>query len=643
MQDGVRLLPIASRKEIPPMTLLKWGLLSTARINRRLMPAIRAVDRAELVAVASRSHDRAEAYAREWDIPRAHGSYEALLDDPGIDAVYISLPNSLHAEWTVRAARAGKHVLCEKPLCLGVAECDEIVAAAESAGVVVAEALMYLYHPLLHRAQQLVKEGALGQITLVRGAYTFFLDRLNDVRWRPELGGGALWDVGSYPVSFIRWIAGEPEEVFGWQTLSASGVDMTFAGLLRYENGILGLFDSGFRQQFRVHAEVTGTEGTLVLVGVAGVLRSLVFPFHPRSVHSPGSAAVLILPVSAGGYLLVRVQALIPVLSEQRWIMVLAAVALLAGGLLAWTWAAGTKARRGDRPIVGQFWAGALVQQTAYTLAFGLLVVGVVPWPLVNLVLALAALTIWWDSLQEPVAGSRSEWIERSQRRIGSWLAATKSYITVRLPILGRWRDSWLDRQGIALLPGIALASLAGVPFTTGARGRWSYYAAWLQRGDASLLVAMAADVLLMAGLWLALGATVEQARTQRLRPSALLAILALVITVVILGIAPGAFGSDTGLREAGRPGVSVWGLGLLYALPWLLGVWLARLKRPQESHLDRVSEVVALDWLYGAASWVGRRLEGALHWLGNVGEGEGWWGWALIVLALGVILLIAR
>jgi xylose dehydrogenase (NAD/NADP) len=244
---------------------LRWGLLSTARINRRLIPAIRAVERAELAAVASRSHDRAEAYAREWDIPRAHGSYEALLDDPGIEVVYISLPNSFHAEWTVRAARAGKHVLCEKPLCLSTAECDEIMAAADSAGVVVAEAIMYLYHPLLRKAQQLVKGGALGQITLVRGAFTFFLDRLNDVRWRPELGGGALWDVGSYPVSFIRWIAGEPEEVFGWQTLSASGVDMTFAGLLRYDNGILGLFDSGFRQQFRVQAEVTGTEGTLVL------------------------------------------------------------------------------------------------------------------------------------------------------------------------------------------------------------------------------------------------------------------------------------------------------------------------------------------------------------------------------------------
>jgi D-xylose 1-dehydrogenase (NADP+, D-xylono-1,5-lactone-forming) len=244
---------------------LRWGLLCTARINRRLIPAIRAAKRAELLAVASRSQATADAYAAEWGIPRAHGSYEALLSDPDIDIVYVSLPNSLHAEWAVRAAWFGKHVLCEKPLALSVAECDQIIAAAESAGVVVAEAVMYLYHPLLYKVQQLVKAGAVGQVTLVRGSFSFFLDRLHDVRWRPELGGGSLWDVGSYPLSFIRWTAGEPEHVFGWQTLSAGGVDATFAGLLRYDNGVLGTFDCGFRQQFRTQAEVAGTEGTLLV------------------------------------------------------------------------------------------------------------------------------------------------------------------------------------------------------------------------------------------------------------------------------------------------------------------------------------------------------------------------------------------
>ncbi|HEM62191.1 MAG TPA: Gfo/Idh/MocA family oxidoreductase, partial [Chloroflexi bacterium] len=122
---------------------LRWGLLSTARINRLVIPSIHAAERAELVGVASRSQERAEACAAEWDIPRAYGSYQSLLDDPGVDVIYISLPNSLHAEWAVRAAAAGKHVLCEKPLAVNAAACDEIIAAGEAAGVVVIEAVMY--------------------------------------------------------------------------------------------------------------------------------------------------------------------------------------------------------------------------------------------------------------------------------------------------------------------------------------------------------------------------------------------------------------------------------------------------------------------------------------------------------------------
>jgi xylose dehydrogenase (NAD/NADP) len=249
----------------PDEAVLKWGLLSTARINRRLIPAVRAAERVELVAVASRGQARADAYAAEWGIPRAHGSYDALLDDPDVDVVYISLPNSLHAEWTVRAAHAGKHVLCEKPLAVTVTECDQIIAAAESTGVVVIEAVMYLHHPLLHKAKELVQDGAVGQVMLIRGALSIFLDRPGDVRWKPELGGGSLWDVGSYPVSFIRWMAGEPEQVFGWHTLSNSGVDATFAGLLRCKDGVLGVFDCGFRHQFRTQAEIVGTEGAMIV------------------------------------------------------------------------------------------------------------------------------------------------------------------------------------------------------------------------------------------------------------------------------------------------------------------------------------------------------------------------------------------
>lgn len=245
---------------------LRWGLLSTARINRRLIPAIRATHRAELLAVASRDLERARSYAAEWEIPRAYGSYEELLQDPKVDAIYISLPNRYHAEWTVKAAQAGKHVLCEKPLALSVAECDQIIAAARTAGVIAIEAVMYLHHPWLAKMREMVLDGAIGDVSLVRGAFSFFLERPDDVRLDPELGGGSLWDVGSYPVSFIRWIAGEPDEVFGWQTLLESGVDATFAGLLRYERGVLGAFDCSFRQSFHLLAEVAGADGTLALI-----------------------------------------------------------------------------------------------------------------------------------------------------------------------------------------------------------------------------------------------------------------------------------------------------------------------------------------------------------------------------------------
>jgi xylose dehydrogenase (NAD/NADP) len=243
----------------------RWGLLSTARINRRLIPAIRAAAGNELVGVASRELGVAAEYAAEWGISRIFGSYQEMLDSDLVDAVYVSLPNSLHAEWAVRAAQAGKHVLCEKPLAVSLDECDQIMAVAEASGVVVAEAVMYLYHPLIAQLAEIVGSGALGEIQLVKGAFSFLLDRPDDVRWQPGLGGGSLWDVGSYPVSFIRRVLGEPQEVFGWQRLSESGVDESFAGLLRYASGALGVFDSGFRHAFRVEAEVVGSQATLRL------------------------------------------------------------------------------------------------------------------------------------------------------------------------------------------------------------------------------------------------------------------------------------------------------------------------------------------------------------------------------------------
>src|SRR5512133_1849587 len=208
---------------------LNWGVLSTARINRALIKPLTASKRTRLLAVASRSLSSAESYAREWKIPRAHGSYEALLADPEIDVIYNSLPNHLHAEWTIKALHAGKHVLCEKPIALTLAEVDAMTQAAKETGKVLAEAFMYRHHPQTLKAKEIVDSGALGELQLIRGAFTFTLTREGDIRSKKETGGGSIWDIGCYPISYARMIVGaEPVEVFGWQVTSAGGVDDSF-------------------------------------------------------------------------------------------------------------------------------------------------------------------------------------------------------------------------------------------------------------------------------------------------------------------------------------------------------------------------------------------------------------------------------
>jgi predicted dehydrogenase len=243
----------------------RWGLLSTARINRAIIPPLRASERHTLVAVASRDPARAAVYAREWEIPRVHDSYDALLADPEIDAIYNPLPNALHAFWTIRAARAGKHVLCEKPLATTVSDVDAIAEAAAAAGVVVTEAFMYRHHPQTLRLQALLAEGAIGAVQLIRSAFTFILTRPEDPRWDPRMGGGSLWDVGCYPVSMSRLLAGsEPDEVFGRSRLAPGGVDDAFAGHIVF-GGIVAQLDCGFRAPFRTHLEVVGTDGVITV------------------------------------------------------------------------------------------------------------------------------------------------------------------------------------------------------------------------------------------------------------------------------------------------------------------------------------------------------------------------------------------
>jgi xylose dehydrogenase (NAD/NADP) len=249
------------------MKKLRWGLLSTAHINRALLPPLRASARNELTAVASRNLGRAQAYAKERDIPRAFGTYEAMLADPDVDVIYNSLPNGLHTEWTIKAAQAGKHILCEKPLAVTVEEVDAMTAAAKKAGVVLMEAFMYRHHPQTLKVKELIEGGAIGMLQVMHGSFTFKITNENedDVRLSSSLGGGSIWDIGCYPISYARLIAGaEPIEVFGWQITGArSGVDETFTGQLRFPNNVYALFDCGFRTPFRAHMELVGNEGSL--------------------------------------------------------------------------------------------------------------------------------------------------------------------------------------------------------------------------------------------------------------------------------------------------------------------------------------------------------------------------------------------
>ncbi len=245
--------------------MTRWGILSTARINLKVLPGAKASDRVDLVAVASRDQARAEAYAREHGIERAYGSYEALLEDPDVEAVYISLPNGLHVEWSIRALEAGKHVLCEKPLTRHAHDAEAAFDAADSAGRLLMEAFMYRHNPQTRRLKELVESGAIGRLQLIRSAFSFTARDPEDVRLLSELDGGSLMDVGCYCVSGSRLLAGEPERVYGEQVLAERGVDARFSGTMRFAGGVVAQFDSGLVLPERDELEAIGDEGSLFL------------------------------------------------------------------------------------------------------------------------------------------------------------------------------------------------------------------------------------------------------------------------------------------------------------------------------------------------------------------------------------------
>jgi predicted dehydrogenase len=243
--------------------------LSTAQIGlNQFIPAVRVSDLGRVVAIASRDAARAASAAQRLDIPRAHGSYDDLLRDDQVEAVYIGLPNSMHREWTIRCAQVGKHVLCEKPVARITASAREMADVCRAAGVVYMEAFMYRHHPQQGQARALIAQGTIGEPRLARASFCFHLARPNgNIRVSEELEGGALMDVGCYTVNVARLVFGaEPEEVTAQQRVAPEfGVDMTFAALLRFPGGRLACIDSSFDVGSGGRYEVSGPEGSITV------------------------------------------------------------------------------------------------------------------------------------------------------------------------------------------------------------------------------------------------------------------------------------------------------------------------------------------------------------------------------------------
>jgi predicted dehydrogenase len=245
---------------------VRWGIVSTAGINQRVLPEVRESPQVELLAVASRSQESADRYAAQEGIPRAHGSYEALLADEDVEAVYIPLPNSMHVEWTLKALEAGKHVLCEKPMSRRAAEVERAFDAAARVGRILSEGFMYRHHPQSRQAKELVEAGEIGELRVLRASFGFTLGRAGDVRLSADLDGGSLMDVGCYCVSGTRLFAGEPEIAIGRQVVGPSGVDVRFTGTLVFPGDLLAHFDCGFDVPGNSLLEAVGEAGKPVLL-----------------------------------------------------------------------------------------------------------------------------------------------------------------------------------------------------------------------------------------------------------------------------------------------------------------------------------------------------------------------------------------
>jgi hypothetical protein len=408
----------------------------------------------------------------------------------------------------------------------------------------------------------------------------------------------------------------------------------------------------------------------LMLMSAAGVLRLMAFPLHPRELNTPENAALLTLPIGTGIYLLYLAQTHAPILVGQQWTLAIGGVSLLAGGLLTWagrsesTMAVSRNQREhvhiseqdhveeseqdGQHvPAMAGIWSGIAIHQTGFALTYGALLGTAVPWPLINLAIALGAVAIWWDSQSGETSFSTLGFFQPVKHWLEPRLAGLRASVFARFPAMGDWGESRLVGSWRVLPLAVVLVSLIGLPGTVGAQGRWRLYATLLDDGKAMLLMgALIADVFLCAGLWSLLSIALKGGRTRRLQIAPTFVMMALAALSIALGLAPTRLVGSLGLgtARANKPlGASVWGVGIIFVLPWLLGSWVARTSTGLVGgrHLRSVRNLVSLAWLFRAASWSAQRLANLVHWLGQLGEGEGWWGWALIVLVLGTMYLV--
>jgi xylose dehydrogenase (NAD/NADP) len=270
---------------------IRWGVLGYARIaSESLIPAIQRSSNSKFHAIASREASKMAECRARFNVVKTYHGYDELLRDPEVDAVYIPLPNALHHEWTIKAANNGKHILCEKPLALNATECREMIDACAANKVTLMEAFMYRYTDRTRKVLDVLRSGALGEIKFISSTFRFLLANPDSIKFKPELGGGALYDVGCYPVNFTCMVAdeiarsqsGKKESVgalpksISTECVRMNGVDMIFSALLKYPSGLIASLNCGFNSQKRIYSEIVGAKGALEIpdtfFGEAGAL-----------------------------------------------------------------------------------------------------------------------------------------------------------------------------------------------------------------------------------------------------------------------------------------------------------------------------------------------------------------------------------